>query len=54
VCSLLSEELEVEERAKEEMALLVEVDRLQRDIEQTKHGTEIAHQSAETLRSQVK
>ena len=53
IYSLLSEDVEAEERAREEMALFVEVDRLQREIEQAKHGTEVAHHSAETLRSQV-
>ncbi|KAL1131444.1 hypothetical protein AAG570_011061 [Ranatra chinensis] len=50
---LLSEELEVEERAKEEMALLVEVDRLQREIEQARHSAEMTTRSADALRSQV-
>ncbi|XP_014250988.1 ras association domain-containing protein 8 isoform X2 [Cimex lectularius] len=47
----LSEELEAEERG--EVALLAEVERLQRDIEQTKTRAELTTHSAESLRSQV-
>lgn len=47
----LSEELEAEERG--EVALLAEVDRLQREIEQAKHRADMTTHSADSLSSQV-
>lgn len=43
-----------EERSQLERTMLVEVERLQREIEEAKQGAELAAQSAESLRKEVK